>query len=168
MSHHGAEKGEKTIAIRLLEARGYEYEVFTFSDTIHDASEAAHITGHSAGEVFKTLVVLREEARSKPLLMMIPADCTLDLRKAARALDVRKLRMAKHDEAEVLTGLQVGGISALALLNRGFEIYLDERAVLYDRILISAGRRGINIRVSVDDLLEITAAEWIDAATEMA
>ena len=63
--------------------------------------------------------------------------------------------MARHADAEKMTGLQTGGISALALLNRGFAIYVDEWITLLDFVYVSAGERGINLRVNVDDLRRI-------------
>ncbi len=69
--------------------------------------------------------------------------------------------MATHDEAESLTGLKVGGISALALLNRGFEVYLDEPARTLETVLVSAGQRGVNVELPVADLVRLTGAKWI-------
>jgi Cys-tRNA(Pro)/Cys-tRNA(Cys) deacylase len=60
----------------------------------------------------------------------------------------------------------VGGISALALLNRGFAVYIDEPAIVLDFILVSAGQRGVNLRLDVDDLVRVTGAEYIDASDE--
>jgi len=101
----------------------------------------AEALGLPASQVYKTLVVVRE--RGKPLLVMIPGDRELDLKRLAKAIGEKKLRMATHKEAESLTGLQVGGISALALLNRRFEVYIDRAATKLERVLVSAGRRGI-------------------------
>jgi len=65
-----------------------------------------------------------------------------------------------------MTGLKVGGISALALLHRGFEIYVDEPAMLLDEFVVSAGQRGLNLRLKVVDLLAVTGARWMDAGRE--
>jgi Cys-tRNA(Pro)/Cys-tRNA(Cys) deacylase len=72
--------------------------------------------------------------------------------------------MARHVDAERLTGLQVGGISALALLNKGFTVYLDEWATLLDFIVVSAGQRGLNLKLSVDDLIRVTAAQVVEVS----
>jgi Cys-tRNA(Pro)/Cys-tRNA(Cys) deacylase len=71
--------------------------------------------------------------------------------------------MAAHRDAEALTGLQVGGISALALINRGFEICIDQAARGLDRIAVSAGQRGINLYLAVSDLVRVTGAIWVHA-----
>ena len=71
--------------------------------------------------------------------------------------------MATHAEAEKMTGLQVGGISALALLNRGFAVYLDESARAYEQILVSAGQRGLDIKLAVADMVKVTNARFVAA-----
>jgi Cys-tRNA(Pro)/Cys-tRNA(Cys) deacylase len=100
------------------------------------------------------------------LLILVAATRSLDPKKAAAALGVKRLGMARQADAERLTGLKVGGISALALLNRGFEVYVDEPARLLDEFVVSAGQRGLNLRLRVDDLLAITGARWMDASRE--
>jgi Cys-tRNA(Pro)/Cys-tRNA(Cys) deacylase len=59
--------------------------------------------------------------------------------------------------------LKVGGISPLALLNRGFDMFLDRRATEQNHIYISAGQRGINLCLEVDDLLRVTDAQLVEA-----
>jgi Cys-tRNA(Pro)/Cys-tRNA(Cys) deacylase len=152
---------EKTNAMRVLEARKVPYEVFAFSPEIHSADEVAETLGLPPDQVYKTLVVLR--AKGKPILIMIAADKELDLKKVAQAVGEKKVHMALHREAEELTGLQVGGISALALLGRPFDMFIDRPATERTRIVISAGQRGMDVRVAVPDLIRVTRARVIDA-----
>jgi len=112
--------------------------------------------------VYKTLVVLRDVRGKKPLLAMVPAGRELNLKALAASLGEKKLKMATQREAEALTGLQVGGISALALLNKGFEICIEREALALPYIHISAGQRGANIRLGVKDLMEITGAKPVE------
>lgn len=161
---------KKTLAMRVLEARGISYQVVAFPDSIHDALGVAQHAGLPVEMVYKTLVVEELETggrtpmgRPRPLLVMVAADRNLDLKKVARAIGVKRVEMVTHSEAERLTGLKVGGISALALLEKGFRVYLDEQAVLLEEVVVSAGQRGLNLRLRVDDLVQVTAAEWIDA-----
>jgi Cys-tRNA(Pro)/Cys-tRNA(Cys) deacylase len=98
------------------------------------------------------------------MLVMIPGDRELDLKKLAKAVGAKKLKMASHQQAEQMTGLQVGGISPLVLVNKGFDIYLDEAARRHDAIFVSAGQKGINLRVAVADVLDVTGARWVDAS----
>ena len=72
--------------------------------------------------------------------------------------------MARQADAEGLTGLKVGGISALALLNKGFQIFLDRPALERTQIVVSAGRRGINLRLAVKDLVRVTGSRVVDAS----
>ena len=154
---------EKTLAMKVLEGKKVAYETVAYPDTERDAVLVAGALGVPPGQVFKTLVVIRPSTTSsaKPLLVMIPADRQLDLKQVARTAGEKKVKMATYEEAEALTGLQVGGISALALLHRPFVIYLDVAARAYDHIYISAGKRGINLKVGVKDLVKATKARWL-------
>ena len=147
---------------RLLEARKVDYEVFELPPEKHSAEETAALLGVPEHHVYKTLVVLREAKGKKPLLVLTPAGRELNLRALAAALGEKKLHMATQHEAERLTGLQVGGISALALLNRGFEVCLDKSALALPHIHISAGQRGANLRLQVADLVKLTKARLVD------
>ena len=151
----------KTNAMRALDARHVAYEVFTYSDTIHSAEEVARVLGVSASEVFKTLVVLAEPDRR--LLIVTPGNRELDMRLVAKGVGAKSARMAPRREAERLTGLLVGGISPLALLDRRFEVYLDAPGMALDALYINGGRRGINLRLRVGDLIAITSARVIEA-----
>lgn len=147
---------------RLLDARGVAYEVFEMPPEQHSAEETAVLLGVPEHFVYKTLVVLRETKGKKPLLVLTPAGRELNLKSLASALGEKKLHMAAQREAESLTGLQVGGISALALLNRGFEVCLDKAAQALPYIHISAGQRGANLRLQVADLVKLTNAKLVE------
>ncbi len=150
--------GVKTNAVRVLDSHKITYEVREYSPEIHSAVEAAQAMEAPVERVYKTLIVLREVPRARPLLVMVPGDGELDLRALAKSTGDKKLRMATQKEAEALTGLRVGGIGALALLNRGFEIWLDQAATAHERIFVNAGQRGVNIELGVADLVRVTNA----------
>jgi len=149
-------KQGKTNAMRMLESKGIAYTPHHFSPDIHSAQGVAEALGLPPGQVFKTLVVVSDGGRS--LLAMVPGDQELDLKRLARAAGRKRLRMASQREAESLTRLRVGGISPLALPSKGFAVFLDASSSDHDEILVSAGQRGINLRIGVDDLVEITGA----------
>lgn len=149
---------------RLLDSRKVEYEVFELPPEKHSAEETAALLGVPEDHVYKTLVVLREARGKKPLLVMVPAGRELNLKALAASLNEKKLHMATQREAETLTGLQTGGISALALINRGFEVCLDRDAQLLSHVHISAGQRGANLRLPVADLIRLTNAKLVDTA----
>ncbi len=151
---------EKTLAMKILEGRKIPYEVVTYPETERDAARLAQLFGVPAGQVFKTLVVARQG--KKALLVLTPADRQLDLKKLARVTDDKKLHLATHAQAEQLTGLQVGGISPLALLNKGFVIYVDHSVTAHSHIYLSAGRRGVNLKVPTPAVLHLLQARPAD------
>ena len=156
---------KKTQAIRLLESRGIDHRVTTYDSTgeFHTGEEAAALVGAPAEAVYKTLVVVSEAQPKKPLLVLIPVAEQLDLKAVAAAIGEKKVRMATQREAEQMTGLQVGGISALALTGKPFEVLIDDRAKSLDRIHVSAGARGVDVELAVDDLVALTGARYARA-----
>lgn len=146
----------RTNSMRVLESHHVAYEAFEFSSEFRSADEAARAMGAPIHQVFKTLVVLRERGRA--LLVMVPGDRALDLKLLAQATGDKKLHMASHSEAEALTGLEVGGISAIALLNKGFDVYADESLAGLESVYVSAGARGVNLRLKPQDLIQVTRA----------
>lgn len=156
-----AKRKKKLNSMRVLEAHDVPYEVFIYPPTRHSATEVAELAGVPAAQVYKTLVVQRE--RGKPLLVMIAGDRQLNLKRLAASIGEKKLHMASQREAERLTGLQVGGISPLALLNRGFDVFMDQAAGEQGQVYVSAGQRGVNLCLAADDLLSVTGARLVEA-----
>lgn len=162
-----AKQPAKTMAMRALDARHIPYTTFTYPETIHSATEVAALLGVTPGMVFKTLVALAEgggKDGQRRLLIVTPGDRELDLRLVARAVGAKSAQMAPQREAERLTGLKVGGISPLALLNQRFEVYLDAPGATLDELYINGGQRGVNLRLRVADLLAVTGAQVIEAS----
>jgi len=153
---------------RLLDSRAIPYTPHELPPEKLGALEAAQIIGVSPDEVFKTIVVVCEDKsgplRGRPILALTPGPLEVDLKALAKALGEKKLAVPPMKEAERLTGLQAGGISPLALLNRGFHIVIDETALLFDEVYVSGGQRGLNIRLPVTALIELTAAQLVDFA----
>lgn len=147
---------QKTNAMRVLDARRVAYQALPFDAAIHSGSGVAVALGVPINQVFKTLVVLRE--RGRPILAIIPSDRELDLKRMAAAAQEKRVRMATQREAEAKTGLLVGGISALALLDKGFEVFVDAAAQAFTEVYVSAGQRGLNLRLGVADLVAVTRA----------
>ena len=154
--------GSKTLAMRVLDGKQVSYQVHSYSASERNAEEVAAEIGVPPEQVFKTLVVVRPAG--KPFLVMIPANKQLNLKRMAKGVGEKKVAMASHAEAEALTGLKVGGISALVLLNRGFDIYLDKSAESLDRVYISAGKKGLQIGLSARDLENVSGARLIEVA----
>ncbi len=142
---------------RLLNSRKIPYTAFELPEEKLGAVETAQILGVPLDQVFKTIVVVRE-IKGKPILALVPGDKEVDLKALAKAVGEKKLRLPSEREAENLTGLQAGGISPLALINRGFQVILDESANNFLEIHISAGQRGLNLRLPVVDLIKLINA----------
>jgi Cys-tRNA(Pro)/Cys-tRNA(Cys) deacylase len=160
---------EKLNSMRILDQQKVNYIVREFPETIHSADGVADYFSLPHDNVYKTLVVLPttdkpfDKTQGKPMLVMIAGSRELDLKKLAQAVGQKKVQMAPHKEAEHLTGLQTGGISALALLHKNFAVYLDKSALELERILASAGKRGVNLELAVTDLIRVTKAKVIEA-----
>ena len=158
-----AAKRKKLNSMRLLDAKSISYEVHTYDKTIRDAALVAEAVGFSADEVYKTLVAVAPSAR-KPVLVMLPSNMQLNLKRLAKAMGEKKVALASHADAERLTGLKVGGISALALTHKRWDVYLDRRTEALEHIVISAGQRGLQLRVATAALAELLGCKLIDVA----
>ena len=142
---------------RLLESRKIAFTAYELPPEKLGALEAGQILGVPPEQVFKTIVVKRE-GKGKPILAVVPGPSAVDLKAVAKAVGEKKVFLPTEREAEQLTGLQAGGISPLALLNKGFQVLVDETAQALDELYISGGQRGLNIRLPVTDLLKLTNA----------
>ena len=143
---------------RLLDARKIPYEAHVFPPEKLGALEVAQLMDVPPGQVFKTIVITRDKPK-KPLLAVVPGPSVVDLKLLAAFLGEKKVYLPTEREAEQLTGLQAGGISPLALINKGFQVVIDSAAQSYERIYISGGQRGLDIHLRVDDLVKLTNAK---------
>ena len=148
---------------RLLDSRKITYTAFETPAEKLGAVETAEFLKVAPETVFKTIVVARDKPTSfskgkKPILAVIPGPSSVDLKLLAAALGEKKVHLPTEREAEQLTGLQAGGISPLALINKGFQVVIDSVAQGYGQIHISGGQRGLNIKLPVADLIQLTNA----------
>ena len=142
---------------RLLDQRHISYKALELPAEKLGARETAELLGIDPAIVFKTIVVTRDKPR-KPLLVVVPGDSVVDLKLVAAAMGEKKVYLPTEREAEALTGLQAGGISPLALINKGFRVLIDESARRHGQIHVSGGQRGLNIELSLADLEKLTNA----------
>lgn len=143
--------------IRLLQSRKIPFTEFETPAEKLGALETARLLEVPPEIVFKTIVIVREKA-GKPILAVIPGPNEVDLKALAACAREKKVLLPTEREAEQLTGLQAGGISPLALINKGFQVYLDDSARSHALIHISGGQRGLNIRLPVSALISLTGA----------
>ena len=146
-----------TNVTRFLDSRKIIYRAYETPSEKLGALETARILNVPPEVVYKTIVVTREKPK-KPLLAVVPGPWNVDLKLLAAALGEKKVHLPTEREAEQLTGLQAGGISPLALLNKGFQVLIDSSAKEHTEIHVSGGQRGLNIRLSVNDLIKLTNA----------
>lgn len=119
--------------------------------------EAASALGLDARQVFKTLVIALDgvERNAALAVALVPVAQQLDLKAAADALGAKRATLADSVLAERTTGYVVGGISPLGQ-RKALRTLLDESALGWAEVFISAGRRGLEIAVSPTDLLSLT------------
>ncbi|MFN8382897.1 MAG: aminoacyl-tRNA deacylase [Anaerolineales bacterium] len=149
---------------RFLDARKVKYTAHEVPAEKLGAVEVAQLMNVPVEQVFKTIVTKRE--KGKPVLTVIPGPHVVDLKMLASFLGEKKMHLPSEREAEQLTGLQAGGISPLALINKGFQVVLDSSAEIFDEIYISGGQRGLDIQLSVADLVKLVNAK-IGAVSRM-
>lgn len=147
----------KTNAVRLLEELQIPYELRDYEVDPEDlsAEAVAQKIGLPAGQVFKTLVVKGD--RNGVCLAVIPGDAELDLKALAKLTGDRKMELVPLKEVQPLTGYIRGGVTALAG-KKDYPVYLDETAILFDTISISAGVRGTQILIKPEDYLRVAHA----------
>jgi Cys-tRNA(Pro)/Cys-tRNA(Cys) deacylase len=142
---------------RLLGSRKISYTALETPAEKLGALETAKFLNVAPEMVFKTIVVARDKPK-KPILAVIPGPNSVDLKLLAAALGEKKVYLPTEREAEQMSGLQAGGISPLALINKGFQVVIDSGAQNYGEIHVSGGQRGLNIKLPVADLIQLTNA----------
>jgi Cys-tRNA(Pro)/Cys-tRNA(Cys) deacylase len=151
----------KTNAVRTLEARGVAHRVCAYDvrEERLDAVSAAVGLGVEPERVFKTLVT--RDSGGEIRVFCIPGPCELDLRKAARAAGVRKIEMVRVAELLELTGYIRGACSPVGM-RKAYPTLIDESALLFEAILVSAGQRGLQIELAPPDLAALIGARFAD------
>lgn len=150
----------KTNVMRLLDASGIEYEVKEYEVDEQDlsGSHAANMIEADHDMIYKTLVLKGE--KTGYLVCCIPVDEELDLKKVARVVKDKKVEMIHMKELLPLTGYIRGGCSPIGM-KKAFPTYIEETAVLYDRIAVSGGQRGVQIFIGPEDLASYVKAELV-------
>jgi Cys-tRNA(Pro)/Cys-tRNA(Cys) deacylase len=147
----------KTNAARLLDSAGISYELVPYDVDESDlsAGSVASKLSQDAGQVFKTLVLRGD--KTSVFVCIIPGNKELDLKKAAKASGNKNAVMIPVKEILELTGYIRGGCSPVGMKKK-YSTYIDENCILYDQIFVSAGLRGIQLKISPDDLILFTGS----------
>lgn len=120
--------------------------------------QAAQALGWAPEQVFKTLMTLVDD---KPACVIVPSDQEVSMKKLAAALGGKSARMMKPADAERLTGYKVGGVSPFGQ-RKAVPTVMDETAILFDRLLINGGQRGLLLGLAPDDAIRACAAALVD------
>lgn len=153
-----------TPAINLVKKQRVTHTVHSYSHDPRSVSyglEAAEKLGLAPEQVFKTLLVSAETGEL--LVALVPVNAQLNLKALAASVGVKKVEMADAQRAQRSSGYLVGGISPLAQ-KKALRTVLDRSAREQATIYISAGRRGLEIELSAEDLLRLTHGNWADIA----
>lgn len=155
----------KTNAARLLDKAGIEYELIPYQVDEDDLS-AAHLAGQlgeDVRQVFKTLVLRGE--RTGLFVCVVPGDSEVDLKKAARAAGDKKADLIPMKELLPTTGYIRGGCSPIGM-KKPFPTFIHDTCKDFPRIYISAGMRGLQIKIAPADLLSYTGATVCDLTAD--
>lgn len=152
---------KKTNAMRELDVAGIPYKAITYEVDESDLSgvHVASTLGEDVDQVFKTLVCRAPSGRH--VVCCIPVAEELDLKAAARAAGEKSLAMLHVKELLPTTGYVRGGCSPVGM-KRAFPTLIDETCQLFDTILVSGGRRGLQIEVDPVALAGFLDAKLVD------
>ncbi len=146
---------------RFLDSRKIPYTVFELPKKKLGGEDTARFLNAPPEIIFKSIVIVCKRP-GKPILAVVPGNQEVNLKKLAKAIGEKKVSPATQREAENITKLQAGGISPLALINRGFEIVIHRSVQDFKLVHVSGGELGVNIRLAPDDLITITRATVAD------
>ena len=155
----------KTNVMRLLETAGIEYTAASYEYDENDLSgvHAAEALGIPPEECFKTLVARGDKNGIN--VFCIPVAEELDLKKAAIVSKNKKVEMIHVKELLGITGYIRGGCSPIGMKKK-FPTFIDETAVLFEKIAVSAGMRGCQVRLNPEELREYVDAVFADITVE--
>lgn len=151
----------KTNVMRILESSEVTYSVIEYAVSEDDLSGAttAQKTGIPPEQMFKTLVTFGE--KGSHAVFCIPVEEELDLKKAAKAAGEKRLEMMHVKDLKAVTGYIRGGCSPVGM-KKLFPTFIDETAVLFDKIYVSAGTKGVMVGVNAEELLPVINGIFYD------
>lgn len=158
-------KINKTNVARLLDKAGISYKLIPYRVDENDlaATHVAAELGEDIACVFKTLVLTAGPGHF--MVCVIPGDCEVDLKKAARVAGFKKVEMLPMRELLPLTGYIRGGCSPIGM-RKAFPTFFHSTAMDFPLIYVSAGVRGLQLQIAPDALIKYTRATVADLTKE--
>lgn len=150
---------DKTNVMRLLDVANMEYKYHLYSSEETDGQKVAKLVNKNEYEVFKTLVTVG--ASNTNYVFVVPVYATLNLKKAAKSVGEKFVEMIKQKDLLPLTGYVHGGCSPIGM-KKQFTTVIDETACLVDTMCVSAGRKGVQIEIEPNDLLNYVNGKFVD------
>ena len=152
---------DKTNVMRLLDGMGISYTPRSYpaDGSVPSGVEAARLMGEDPSHVFKTLVT--QGASLRYYVFVIPVAEEWSLKKAAAVVGEKSIAMLKSKDLLPLTGYVHGGCSPIGM-KKHFPTFIDETAILYDEIGVSAGQRGAQVLLNPESLCDYVGAEFCD------
>lgn len=152
---------KKTNVVRLLEHDNIKYELVAYEVDESDlsASHVAESLGENVEQVFKTIVLHGD--KSGYFVCVVPGDSEIDLKKAAQVSGNKKCSPLPLKELFPTTGYIRGGCSPIGM-KKQFPTYINASACNFDEIYVSAGVRGLQIKISPHDLANASKASFAD------
>ncbi|TGY51058.1 Cys-tRNA(Pro) deacylase [Rodentibacter caecimuris] len=157
-----------TPAIDLLKKQKTPFILHTYEhdpNNTHFGEEAAEKLGIDPHRSFKTLLVAENGDQKKLACFVLPTSDMLNLKKAAKAIDVKKLEMADKDAAQKSSGYLLGGISPIAQKKR-LKTVINSTALKFETIYVSGGKRGLSVELAPRDLANLLNAKFVDIIDE--
>lgn len=155
---------KKTNAMRILESENIDFEIIEYStkDGI-SGTDVAEKLGENKDKVFKTLVTESKEGEN--FVFVVPVSSELDLKKAARASNSKKIEMIPQKKLLPLTGYVHGGCSPVGM-KKEFKTYIDSSAEDLNFFYISGGKVGMQIKLNTKELVSLIDGEFSDIKKE--
>ena len=153
-------KEEKTNVMRVLDQKKINYVSHCYADTdAISGEEVASVLQQNPNQVFKTLVTM---GNSKSYyVFLVPVNCELDLKKAAKAVSEKSINMIKSKDLLPLTGYIHGGCSPIGM-KKQFKTVIDVSSKDFDTIIFSGGKIGYQVEVSLSELSKVIRFEQED------
>ncbi|MBE1552951.1 Cys-tRNA(Pro) deacylase [Sporosarcina limicola] len=154
-------KKVKTNAVRILDGESIVYDLMEYdvNDGLLDGVSVAEKTGQSVDSVYKTLVTIA--GLRELFIFLVPVALELDLKKAARAADVKKLDMLPLKDLTKETGYVRGGCSPIGMKKK-YPTFIHHSAKEIDKIIVSAGKPGLQLRLVPEALAHSIDASFCD------